>query len=430
MKRGVIAAISLLVLLPACSAAPEATPRLEDAISQSSPTQEIAASTPQPTATISLPTATSQEAETARQTPQEAATGEIYGRITNGTPGGEIPDGLLVTLYGLDGQAVVLELTGEAEADGDFSFEGVAMAAERAYIVAAAHQGVLYFTEGESMPPDTAQLELPLTIYDITQDAAHISVEQLHILFDFSQPGVMSVLEVWVLSNDGDRTFAPEVGGMEFVLPDGAGALRFQGTGTGDRFQLTDEGFYDLAPVRPGVGSSELLFTFDLPYDRRLDFSQPMSFEIQAVDVLIQEGGPQIREGDLVDNGIRQVSSGTLRTFSAGPIAAGESLEFRIAGRIAGVEGETDFTPLMGVVIGAAVLGIVLVGLGLWWFRAGGRPSPKQSDDKEENVLRAIAGLDDEHAAGTIADDEYRKRRAELKQRALDSMQEDHDRSS
>ena len=65
-----------------------------------------------------------------------------------------------------------------------------------------------------------------LTIYDTTDDPAHVSVEQLHVLLDFSNAGVMSVLEVWVYSNYGDRTYMASDGGVEIALPDGASALR------------------------------------------------------------------------------------------------------------------------------------------------------------------------------------------------------------
>ena len=151
-----------------------------------------------------------------------------------------------------------------------------------------------------------------------------------------------------------------------------------------------------------------------------------MSLQIQGIDVLLPEGGPAVRTGDLVDSGVRQVSTDTMRTYTAGPIAAGEVLEFRISGRMLGAEDESDLTPLMGLVIGGAVLGIVLIGLGLWWYRFGGRPSPAELDD-EADVLRAIAELDDEHAAGKISEAQYRKRREALKKRALEFMQEEND---
>ena len=433
MKRASFALIAIFFLLAACSPTAGTTPALEDAISLLSAEQEFGTSTPQPTSTISLPTPTpratssTQADDLPEGTPEEAATGEILGRITNGTSGAEVPDGLPVTLYGVDGQAVVLELAVEAGAGGEFIFEGVEMAAGRLFIAATEHQGVLYYTEPGSMPAGLERLELPLTIYDSTQDPALISAEQLHLLFDFNSPGIVSVLEVWVISNTGDKTFAPIEAGLEVILPDGAGALRFDDGGVGNRFQLTERGFSDLAPVKPGIGSSQLLFTFELPYERRLDFEQPISMQTHAVDVLLPSGGPDIRDGDLSDNGVRQVSTGSLQTYSTGPIAAGEVLEFRISGRISGAEGGADFNPLMGLVIGGALLGIVLVGLGLWWFRFGGRPAAKAPGDDGGDVLHAIAELDDKHAAGKISDDEYSKRREELKRRALELMQDEDD---
>jgi hypothetical protein len=429
VKRASFAAITLLVLLGACSPATEVTSPLDDAISEYSPDQTLPTSTAQPTATSVVATETPLTAgtdELPEETPAEAATGEISVLISNGTLGAEIPEGLPVTLYGVSGQTMVFEIEGEAGETGEFVFEDIAMAEGMLYGVVAEHQGVSYFSDAESMPVNLETLELPITIYNITQDPALVSVEQLHVLFEFNVPGAVSVLEVWVISNTGDRTFAPSEGGIEIILPDGASALRFSEGGLGDRYLITETGFIDLAPVRPGVGGTQLLFTFDLPYERRLDFSQRMNYPVQAADVLLPEGGPVIREGDLLDSGSRQVSSGTLHTYSADPIASGEALEFRITGRLPGAAAG-DLTPQMGMVIGGVVLGIVLIGIGLWWYRFGGRPSTAKPRIEENDILQAIAELDDEHAAGKISDSEHSQRREELKQQAIELMQTDHD---
>ncbi len=230
-----------------------------------------------------------------------------------------------------------------------------------------------------------------------------------------------------MVSNAGDATYLPGDGGFEIVLPEGASALRFQDGMIGDRYMLTERGFSDSAPVKPGVGSLQLLFTFDLPYDRRMDFEQPMSFDTLAVDVLIPEGGPEIREGDLTDVGTRQVGSGPLHTYSTGPILAGDVLEFRISGRAAGAVDGANITPQIGLVMGGIVLGIALIGFGFWWYRAGGRRSGLEEVEANEDVLKEIAALDDEHAEGKISEAAYRKRRDELKQRALEMMQDEHD---
>jgi hypothetical protein len=354
-------------------------------------------------------------------------TGEIYGSISNGTSGGEVPIGFPVTLYGIDGNQLALELNSEADEEGRYSFDGIEWTEGREYVVAAEHQGVLYFTDAAIMPETSLELEIPLTIFDITQDPAQVNLDQLHVLFEFTTPGIVSVLEVWVISNAGDSTYWPGDGGYEIVLPEGASALRFQDGMIGDRYTLTERGFTDSAPVKPGAGSAQILFTFDLPYDRRLDFEQPMSFDTLAVDVLIPEGGPEIREGDLTDVGTRQVSTGPLHTYSSGPIAAEDVLEFRISGRAAGAAGGASITPQIGLVIGGIVLGIALIGFGYWWYRVGGRGSGIEAVEPHQDVLKKIAALDDEHAEGRISEAAYRKRRDELKRRALEMMQDQHD---
>ncbi len=409
MRRFLLVLIPLLALTSAWSPAFEASTLPEDAIPEYSPGQALPTGTPEPTAT------------------NPTLTGEIYGQISNGTSGGEVPAGLPVTLYGIDGSQLALELSSEADEEGRYSFDGIELAEGREYVLAAEYQGVVYFTEGGTLPEASLELEIPLTIFDVTQDPGQVSLDQLHVLFEFTSPGIVSVLEVWVISNTGDATYWPGDDGYEIVLPEGASALRFQDGMIGDRYTLTEKGFTDSAPVRPGTGSAQLLFTFDLPYDRRLDFEQPMSFNTLAVDVLIPEGGPEIREGDLTDVGTRQVSTGPLRTYSTGPIATGEELDFRISGRAAGAAGGASITPQLGLVIGGIVLGIALIGFGLWWYRVGGRRSGFEEVEAHEDVLKEIAALDDEHAEGKITEAAYRKKRDELKRRALELMQDEHD---
>jgi hypothetical protein len=401
--------IPLLALTSAWMPAFEVPLPMQGAIPDYSPDQALPTGTPDPTATSSMPT------------------GEIYGSISNGTSGGDVPVGLPVTLYGIDGNQLALELTSEAGEEGRYSFDGVELTEGREYVVAAEYQGVLYYTEAVIMPEASLELEIPLTIFDITQDPGQVKLDQLHVLFEFTAPGTVSVLEVWVISNAGDATYWPDDGGFEIFLPEGASALRFQDGMIGDRYMLTETGFTDSAPVKPGAGSAQLLFSFDLPYDRRLDFEQPMSFDTLAVDVLIPEGGPEIREGDLTDVGTRQVSTGPLHTYSTGPIPAGDVLGFRISGRAAGAAGGANITPQIGLVIGGIVLGIALIGFGFWWYRAGGRRPDIEAGDAQQDVLKEIAALDDEHAEGKISDAAYRKRRDELKQRALEIMQDEHD---
>jgi hypothetical protein len=79
-----------------------------------------------------------------------------------------------------------------------------------------------------------------------------------------------------------------------------------------------------------------------------------------------------------------------------------------------------------GLAIGAGVLGVTLLGLGAWWYfrqRDGGRQvdSGRPTADRRaagrdrDELLDAIAELDDDYAAGKVPRAEYERDRAWLK---------------
>jgi hypothetical protein len=75
-----------------------------------------------------------------------------------------------------------------------------------------------------------------------------------------------------------------------------------------------------------------------------------------------------------------------------------------------------------GLAVGLGALALVLLGIGVWWWRRSAAPAsrgagaPAQAAASREDLLQAIAELDDDLAAGKVAQAEYQKERAWLKQ--------------
>jgi len=80
-----------------------------------------------------------------------------------------------------------------------------------------------------------------------------------------------------------------------------------------------------------------------------------------------------------------------------------------------------------GLLIGGGVLGIALIVVGYAWRRTSLRKARGDAMRHTDDILRAIAELDDEHALGRIAEDEYQNQREKLKRRALDRMSMEDD---
>ena len=345
--------------------------------------------------------------------------------MANGTSGGALPPGLEVILTGFDGEQEVYRQTTPVAADGSYAFDGVPVVAGRIYGATVAYGDVLYFSEGAHLTGDGAPLDLPVTIHDTTTDPSTLSIERLHVLFDFSVPDRVQVLELWVLSNTSDRTVvaAPGRGVVEVSLPEGASDLGFEQGSIGERFMLTDKGFGDTQPVVPGTATSQFIFSYVLPYDGQLDFVRPTDYAVNAVVALLPAEGVTAQGGGLQDLGVQQMGGQAVHSYTSGAIAAGGALEMEISGKPQ-AGGQAGSNSLPNVAIGLGVLGSLLIVAGLWWFRPrrgrGSEGAPAEADP--ERLVGELAALDDAFAAGGMEESVYRARRDSLKRALRERM--------
>jgi mono/diheme cytochrome c family protein len=358
-----------------------------------------------------------------------AVNGAIRGQVTNGTPGGSLPDGVEVTLTGFDGDAQAYSETVGLASDGTFSFADVPAVAGRIYGATVSFGGVLYFSDGAHLTGDAEPLELPITVYDTTTDGSGLQVERLHVLFDFPVPDQVQVLELWVLSNESDRTVvaAPQRGVVEVSLPEGATELAFEDGSVGDRYILTDAGFGDTQPIVPGNATSQFIFSYRMLYDGRLAFRRPTDYAVKAVIILLPAEDVTAKGTGLQDLGVQQMGGQAVHNYAAGAIPAGSALELEVSGRPASATTGGASSGWTNAAIGLGVLGSLLILAGLWWFRpsasAGRRGTRRPSGENEtDRLLGAIAELDDAFAAGEMDEQTYRARREGLKRTVRERM--------
>jgi mono/diheme cytochrome c family protein len=347
-----------------------------------------------------------------------AANGVIRGKVTNGTPGGSLPEGVEVTLTGFDGEAEAYSETVGLSSDGIFEFTEVPAVAGRIYGATVSYGDVLYFSEGAHLTGDAKPLDLPITVFETKTDPSGMRVERLHILFDFSLPDVVQVLELWVLSNESDRSVvaAPQRGSVEVTLPEGATELAFEDGSVGDRYILTETGFGDTQPIVPGNATSQFIFSYRLPYDGRLSFRQPTNYAVTAAVVLLPSEGVTAKGTALQDLGVQQMGGQAVHNYAAGAIPAGAALELDLSGRPSAAASAAEPNRWTNVIVGLGVLGGLLIIAGLWWFRPSAAKG--RSEAETDRLLGEIAELDDAFAAGKMDEPAYRARREELK-RAL-----------
>jgi hypothetical protein len=265
----------------------------------------------------------------------------------------------------------------------------------------------------------------------------------MHVIVDMSSEGVLQITELWILSNLGDRTIASDSGDGVFSvqLPDGAVNLGFESGMAGTRFQITEEGFIDLFPIRPGMGSHEIVFSFNMTINKSMDFSQPLTYSVDAIVILTPDGIVELNGEGVQDLGLRQMAGSTLRSYNTGPISSGGVLTFTVKRQSGEGMASGNATSAIEIGIAAGVFVAALGGMGFWLYRhkreaevpLGEFPwseTPTTDldtlDDRDE-ILQALADLDDAYEAREIGHALYQERRKDLKSRLMEIMKQAED---
>ncbi len=227
--------------------------------------------------------------------------GVIEGQVLNGTSGGASLEGVPITLSIFRGQEEETSLEGIVDSEGRFRFQDLDTEGY-VYQVEVEHQGVRYASDVVVFPQgafaqEESVLSVPLTVYDSTVDDADISVERAHLILDF-EPEVVSVQEVQILLNGGDKTYVGstgEEGGptLLFSLPEGATELQLIEGLMSCCVVEVEGGFASDEPVFPG--SDQFVFNYKLGHQSATyTISKGMPYPISSLDVLVADAGVEV----------------------------------------------------------------------------------------------------------------------------------------
>ncbi len=373
--------------------------------------------------------------ETAVEEPaSDMSTGAIYGSIENGTEGESLPHGLEVTFIAFDGNQLVFEKEIPVDADGNFEVQDLDIVPGRIFGALTEYQGVRYFNTAGHMLEDNLSLELPLTVFETTTDDSLIVVDRLHLIFDYSIEGVVEVSELLLMTNTGDRTIAGRDGfnDIQVTLPEDFSNLQFADSPELMRFTEDADGFMMHEAFIPGE-AVEVFFSFTLPYERSLEYQQPVDYPVEAIVILKTQGPPSMSGEGLSDVGARDMGGIFMESYRMDPLERGEILELRLSGSH---PARVDSSSTTNLIIGAAALGLTLIGLFfVWWKWSQGHESIVKSDIEtapeeprdREALMRAIAALDDMNEAGEVTGKPYRERREALKRTLKVLIESEHD---
>lgn len=361
-----------------------------------------------------------------------AALGSINGVVTNSS-GGNVPSGLAITLHGFDQMQTAITETTTLKDDGSFVFQDVPMIPGRVFLTTVEFDGSTYGSDIATAENGTTSLDLPIIVYETTNDTSSLSVDRLHLFFEFADPNTMRVIELYIISNNSNKTVIAPVKGdptITFKLPEGATNLEFQDGELGGRYVQTEGGFGDTAAIRPGSGSYQVLFAFEMPYNKKLDLAQPLDMPTNAVVILVPAGNISVKGDNLQDGGVRPVQGVDYQTYNGSALNAGDILHLSVTGSPAGSSSALTVGSKTNLLVGIGALGFVLIVSGLYLFLRNRNKQFTEDDlaedavlatpettENAETVMDAILALDDLYRAGELPEDAYRQRRAELKAR-------------
>ena len=357
--------------------------------------------------------------------------GTVIVQVTNPS-GSTLPEDLSATLYAFDNMMFTFSQTLSSHISGLFAFENLEILPERVFIANVDYQSTTYSSDVFTVENPELPIALPITIYDTSTDISGLTVDRIHIFFDFSVEGTVQVVELFIVSNPTNATIvAKEEGGgvLTYLLPSGFTSLQFEDGALGERYLEVPGGFADTQSIPPGVSAYQVVFAFNLPYERKLKFEQPLELGTNASVVLLPDVGVDVNAPELVGAGSREVEGITYLMYNGGILAPDSTLTIELSGSPAQSEtaatGGTD--QRTNLLVGLGALGLVLVAAGVWLYRRNQADvdeeeeeeedeSPDPSDDPDE-LMDAIIALDDLYREGKLPEEAYQARRQDLRSR-------------
>ncbi len=401
--------------------------------------QPSAAEEATPTATASAASPTPAEApEEATPAPSATPAAEeglltITGQVSNGTAGGELPPNLEITLHGYDTTAdndvaEAFSATTTADAQGQFAFHDVPNAPHRIFVATTEYKDVLYGSRSVVLKPEETSVELPITIYETTTDHDNLNIDRLHVLVSLLDEQTLRVIELYVISNTGDKTVVgetPESPALTFALPPNAMHLQFQDGILGGRYVATEDGFGDRVPIYPQSTVQEV-FAYELPIEgKKTTVSHPVPLDVTAAVLMVPNDVLTLQGDQVSDSGTDNDTEGNIyHVYQVDALPRDASLTYTVVRASQGL----DFDNKTSMAIGLMALGAALIAVAVVLTHKE-RKAPAAADeaalpaaaapdeDDPEMLMDAILTLDDLYQEGKISEEAYQRRRAALKAR-------------
>ncbi len=370
--------------------------------------------------------------------PPGAVSGTAGGQVVNGTAASSLPTDLSVTLLASSTQgSIITQRDTTVNADGTFSFPDVPIVAGANYVAAVVYRDRLFTSRFVAGDTAVTALDLPITIYELTEDPAVLSISG--VVAQVSAIGeTLEVRQVIRFTNNSDRVFtsstpieANRFASVLVSLPPGSQIISFDDPA---RYITAQDSFsfVDTAPVFPG-GDHLVVVVYILPYDGvGAVIEQPFSYPVRGqVRLLMSPDTIRVTSEQLPLIGQETVGQQTYSAYGGElTLAPGAALRYEVSGAAGDAATGVSVTtapggailPMLLLIAGGAA---VLAGLILFVRERQRGNSGANTQRLIDALVRQLADIDDAHAAGQLNHDVWQRQRAQLKARLADLLGEE-----
>ena len=353
-------------------------------------------------------------------------TGKVNGFIDNRS-GNPLPSDLVLTLRGFDhggdpnaGPQEIVTLEGTVNTDGTYSFD-TPIVENQIYLAEFELDGMNYQTEFAVVPADTGELTLAdMIVYATSTDFTNLSIDSLDIFFDLASADTAQIFTVYTISNTSDKTILVTLIDGERVpfvsFPEGAESLGYEATQDSAAFSPFPEGF----AMPPSEKPYGLIAFASMPKAKEISISQTVVMPVGGI-VLYLPDGVTAEGPTLLDNGVQTFQSTNFHVYRSIGVDKDGVIEFTLNGEPTNTAVAPDITQNQTLLFGIGAFGLALIAVGVWMYMRDKKDDDDYEDEEEDDnddsdsVMDAIIALDDQHRAGKISDEAYKKRRSELK---------------
>ncbi len=355
----------------------------------------------------------------------EPGQGIVEGQLVNGTEGGRSVADIEVTLKTYLNNDEVGSTSDKTDAEGRFVFDSLATESGYSYQITAFFEEADYSSDWLDFNDGETTKFIEVTVYDSTTSDETIKIATAHTVI-YIGPDSLQVEEYYLFANEADRTYigSKEISTdgkketLRFSLPKEAFETEYLLGLMGCCIIDNQDGFVDTMPVLPGA--REIAYSYEIDHSSgKYTFSWNVEYPTLRYDLLIQGEGIAVNSSQLSAKEPAEINGIQYQHFSGQDLVAGEIL----VAQLSGLPETNNQGTVTWVVIGVTVL------VGGFFFTRLMRKKRVQTvsaedslDQRRKRLLIELAQMDDDFAAGKIAEEVYRRLRATRKAQLVELM--------